>query len=349
MSTISLSDSRRGGIIPPHILERLQAADDEHLARCAETTRRTDRTLLGADAPGPADLLADPDPPSGPARRIYDAQHRMQLPGTLARRENEPDVADREVNEAYDALGATYRFYLEVFGRRSIDDRGLALLGSVHYGQDYMNAFWNGQQMVFGDGDGVIFRPFTRSLDVVAHELTHGVTQNTARLVYQGQSGALNESVSDVFGALTEQYAAGQRADEASWLIGAALLTERVQGRALRDMAHPGTAYDDPRLGQDPQPADMAHYVETRADNGGVHINSGIPNRAFYLAAIGLGGTSWSVAGALWYATLSDPRLPADADFSTFAGVTVARAAADHGADAARIVQQAWQGVGVDA
>jgi Zn-dependent metalloprotease len=201
--------------------------------------------------------------------------------------------------------------------------------------------------MVFGDGDGQLFTRFTISVDVIGHELTHGVTEDEAQLVYQNQSGALNESVSDVFGSLVKQYLKGQTADEADWLIGEGLLAKGVQGRALRDMKNPGTAYDDPTLGKDPQPADMANYVQTAEDNGGVHINSGIPNRAFCLAALNLGGHAWEKAGRIWYETLRDPRLKPSARFTTFARATIRNAGITFGADETKAVTEAWHEVGV--
>ncbi|RJS93091.1 M4 family metallopeptidase [Salinisphaera sp. Q1T1-3] len=337
--------ARRRGIVPPHMLERLKTHADSGLRRCAETTQALDEGLLAVE---PSEAAALPRRAAGLERTLYDANHTQRLPGTPMRGEGDAPVADREVNEGYDDLGATYRFYADVFDRDSIDDAGMPLDGSVHYGRDYMNAFWNGREMVFGDGDGRIFKPFTRSLNVVAHELTHGVTGATIDLVYEGQSGALNESISDVFGAMTEQYANDETAAQASWLIGAELLTEAVQGRALRDMAQPGTAYDDDQLGQDPQPADMAHYVDTRQDNGGVHINSGIPNRAFYLAATALSGHSWVVAGHIWYAALTDSRLARDTDFAGFAAVTTALAEERFDSTTRDAVRKAWQAVGVD-
>ncbi|KZX20044.1 Protease PrtS precursor [Rathayibacter tanaceti] len=194
------------------------------------------------------------------------------------------------IDEAYDGLGAMSAFLQEAYGRDSIDDAWLPLNATVHFGDDYDNAFWDGSRMVFGDGDGQVFRRFTVSRSVIGHELAHGITEYTANLVYRGQSGALNESVSDVFGALLEQFGAGQSATEASWLIGEGLFTDEVQGTALRSMIAPGTAYDDDVLGSDPQPGSMADYVDTEDDNGGVHINSGIPNRAFAVAATALGG-----------------------------------------------------------
>ena len=125
------------------------------------------------------------------------------------------------------------------------------------------------------------------------------MTEHTAGLLYRGQPGALNESISDVFGVLVKQFALGQTAAEADWLVGAELLLPGVQGRALRDMQHPGTAFDDPNLGTDPQPAHMDDYVVTDSDFGGVHINSGIPNRAFVIAALTIGGPAWEDAGRI--------------------------------------------------
>ncbi len=201
--------------------------------------------------------------------------------------EGAPASGDAAVDEAYDGLGATFDLYWDVYERNSIDDEGLPLDATVHYGTDYDNAFWNGQRMVFGDGDGDLFNRFTIAVDVIGHELTHGVTEDEAQLAYFFQPGALNESNSDVFGSLVKQKLLHQTVEEADWLIGAGLFTSNVQGVALRSMKAPGTAYDDPVLGKDPQPAHMRDYVRTYQDNGGVHINSGIPNHAFYLIGPG--------------------------------------------------------------
>jgi hypothetical protein len=215
---------------------------------------------------------------------------------------------------------------------------------TVHYERSYDNAFWDGTQLVFGDGDGTLFGRFTRPVDVLGHELTHAVTERTAGLAYRDQSGALNESVSDVFASCVKQRVLGQDAASADWLIGEGLFLAGVQARALRDMAHPGTAYDDPRLGKDPQVGSMADYVHTTSDNGGVHLNSGIPNRAFQLAAVAIGGTSWEGAGRVWYAALTGGSVVATTDFAGFAAATVAAAGAH--ADA---VHAAWEQVGVTA
>ena len=187
--------------------------------------------------------------------------------------------------------------FKKVFSRNSIDDRGMRIDSTVHYGDCYDNAFWNGRQMVYGDGDGRIFAPFTKALDVIGHELTHGITQCEAGLNYRGQPGALNESFSDVFGCLVKQYRRRQTAKEADWLIGEDLFLPGVKAKAIRSMKAPGTAYDDPVLGKDPQPGHMDDYVVTEEDNGGVHLNSGIPNRAFYELAMRLKGIRLGKSG----------------------------------------------------
>ena len=282
-------------------------------------------------------------------RAIYDARHQQSLPGALVRAEGAKPTGDAAADEAYEGLGATFDFYWNVFQRNSIDDAGLALDATVHFGQNYDNAFWNGERMVFGDGDGKLFNRFTIALDVIGHELTHGVTQDEARLAYSGQSGALNESVSDVFGSLIKQRASKQSAAQADWLIGAGLLARGVKGVALRSMKAPGTAYDDPVLGKDPQPAHMRDYVHTLEDNGGVHINSGIPNHAFYLAASTIGGFAWEKAGRIWYETLRDSNLRPTSGFRRFARLTVVNAGHLFGEGGAeeQAVRAAWNAVGV--
>jgi Zn-dependent metalloprotease len=282
----------------------------------------------------------------GPQRTIADAGHLEQLPGRTVRKEGARATGDAAADEAYDGLGQTWTLYDEVYQRDSLDGHGLPLLGSVHYGTDYDNAFWDGTQMVFGDGDNELFGRFTASLDVIGHELTHGVTEIEAGLVYSGQSGALNESLSDVFGSLVKQHALGQSADEADWLIGAELLRPGVEGVALRSMKAPGTAYDDDVLGKDPQPATMAGYVDTTDDDGGVHTNSGIPNHAFYLASVAAGGNAWETTGKVWYAALRDPALTTTATFAAFAAITVRLATP---ARLKKQVADAWEQVGVSA
>ncbi|MFJ9035890.1 M4 family metallopeptidase [Streptomyces sp. NPDC102406] len=340
-------------IVPPHVLDKVAQAEDSAIAAKArkslerdafERTHRRMTTVIGAPSVAPPPGATD----QKPHRTIYDARHRTELPGRKVRGEGDKPGKDATVNRAYAGLGATFELYLEKFARLSIDGGGLPLNATVHYSEDYNNAFWNGEQMVFGDGDGEIFLDFTLPVDVIGHELTHGVTQYTANLTYFGQPGALNESMSDVFGSLIKQYTLGQTSAEADWLIGAGLLAPRVTGVALRSMKAPGTAYDDDVLGKDPQPADMAHFVKTGRDNGGVHINSGIPNHAFYILAETLGGHAWERAGRIWYDTLTGGELAQDALFTDFAKLTVKAAQARFGGgEEYQAVLKAWEQVGV--
>ncbi|PRB14818.1 M4 family metallopeptidase [Microbacterium sp. MYb62] len=336
------------GVVPSYLLARL--AESGRFPKAAAAARQTltagrppfrARIDLSIDENG--DLVAQLS--DAPNRTISDAGNTQQLPGAVVRGEDDAPVDDSAVNEAFDGLGATFEMLLSAFDRNSLDDAGAPLDATVHYGIDYDNAFWDGERMVFGDGDGEVFQHFTGSLTVIGHELAHGVVQHTANLEYQGQPGALNESIADVFGALTEQYALGQTADQATWLIGAEIFTDAVEGAALRSMIAPGTAYDDDELGRDPQPDHMSGFVRTTEDNGGVHINSGIPNRAFALFATDLGGKAWERAGTVWYRALTGG-LSSTATFTDFADATVATATAIDAATAAA-ARRAWRTVGV--
>ena len=273
---------------------------------------------------------------------IHTAANGSTLPGSVVRTAGDPGSGDTSVDEAADGITATLALYRDAFARSSYDGKGAEVVLTVHYQENYDNAFWNGTQLVFGDGDGKVFGSFTKPVDVLGHEFTHAVTQFTANLTYQGQSGALNESVSDCFGMCVKQRVLGQTAETADWLVGAGIFLPGINARALRDMAHPGTAYDDPTLGKDPQVGVMSDFVVTTDDNGGVHTNSGIPNRAFQLAATAIGGDTWEGAGQIWYDALTGSQVSADTDFAGFAAATIAAAGAH--ADA---VRQAWATVGV--
>lgn len=334
------------GVTPPYILHRIISNGSEEQRHCAQQTLMHVQSLMVSHHPRP---LPHAQQSAGQVHReIYDAENQQQLPGTPVRAEGQASNGDIVVDEAYDYLGVTYDFFWQIFQRNSLDDEGLTLAGTVHYGKDYQNAFWNGQQMVFGDGDGKIFNRFTIAIDVVAHELAHGIVENEAGLIYFRQSGALNESLSDVFGMMVKQFHLGQTTEQADWIIGAGLLAEGIHGMGLRSMSHPGTAYDDLLLGVDPQPSHMHDYVNTREDNGGVHLNSGIPNRAFYLAATALGGYSWEKAGRVWYDTVCDESLPQNADFEIFARYTIRHAAKRFNQTVADTIRQAWETVGVE-
>ena len=341
------------GVIPPYVHEQMAVHGDERTRKNAlaalsvDTTVRAERLV--------ADLTVEAVAAQAVAhkeRRIHTADNTDVLPGTLVRSEGDPAVGDPAADEAYDGLGSTFDLMQDVFGRNSLDDAGMALVATVHYLENYNNAAWDGHQMIFGDGDGQYFNRFTAAVDVIGHELAHGVTTHESDLLYMYQSGALNEHFSDVIGAMVKQYVAvpRQTAADADWIIGAGLFTSAVNGVGIRSMKAPGTAYDDEVLGKDPQPDHMSRFVYTLSDNGGVHINSGIPNRAFYLAATGLGGYSWEKAGRIWYAAMRDPelrRLRWIAQFRDFARLTVKHAAALYGPAEQAVVVDAWQQVGV--
>jgi len=337
-------------ITPPHLLKKLLESKDADVRQAALNTliatarlrgERAVRSLLAAAAPGNS------------RRTIFDLHHSTSLSAaTTVRTEDGPLASDPSANRAFDGLGKTRDFYDKVLGRNSIDDHGMRLDGYVHRGRQYNNAFWDGQHMVFGDGDGVIFTDFTGSLDVIGHELTHGVTEFAAGLEYHNQSGALNESVSDVFGSVVKQWSLKQTADKADWLIGADIFTPSIGADALRSMKAPGTAYNNPTMGKDPQPAHMRNYVELadteEEDFGGVHINSGITNKAFYLTATGIGGYSWEAPAHIWYESLkaSSP----NTQFKEFAETTYAKAGLLYGGGGLqqRAVLAAWGEVGIE-
>jgi Zn-dependent metalloprotease len=342
-------------IIPPHILRHLadHGEDDEQRRRAqmaleqsahARGHREAMRNVTGLLLAAQAEAIVERQ------RMVYDAKHKRTLPGKLVRAEGAKATGDEAVDEAYEGSGITFEFYNLVFGRNSIDGKGLRIDSSVHYSNNFANAQWNGRQMLYGDGDGgYLFHRFTSSIDVIAHELTHGVTQYSAALDYENQSGALNEHFSDVFGILVKQYHLKQTAAKSDWIIGEGIFTKRVHGVGVRSMKAPGTAYDDPRIGKDPQPSHMAKYVRKHADNGGVHVNSGIPNHAFYLFATALGGKAWEVPGKIWYVTLTE-KLKHNASFQACADATFAVAGQLHGpgSEPQRALAAAWKKVGIE-
>jgi Zn-dependent metalloprotease len=336
-------------IVPPYILEALSKhADEATMARARQTLILTER--LTAQRMFLANAPQTISSHQSERRTICDLHHDDFLPGRVARREGDPPVVDPAINQAYDNAGTTYDFFEKVFNRRSIDGKNMRLLSSVHYSKHYDNAFWNGEQMVYGDGDGVVFGSFTNALDVIAHELTHGVTQMTCNLTYHGESGALNESISDVFGSMVKQWHLKQTVDEADWLIGDGLIADKKFGRALRSLKAPGTAYDNMWMGgKDPQPAHYRDYDRSRSDEGGVHVNSGIPNHAFYLAARELSGHSWQTAGSIWYDALTSDGIFPTCTFAQFASRTVEVASKQTHPAAAKAIRHAWHLVGVTA
>jgi len=343
-------------ILPPHIQKQIaENGTDAQRSRVLQTIQLTDQLQAARQAMGGIPSGGTPAAAAAVKQRIvYSADNATNLPGRVLRQEGGPPTGDPAADEAYEGAGATYDLYWEIYQRNSVDGLGLRLDSTVHYDKNYENAFWNGQQMVYGDGDEDlppdqrIFNRFTIAIDVIGHELTHGVTQYTGNLDYANQPGALNESFSDVFGSLVKQYKLGQAAQDADWIIGQGLFTPNVKGVGIRSMKAPGTAYDDPVLGKDPQPATMQGYVTTTDDNGGVHINSGIPNHAFYLTAIEIGGFAWIKTGKIWYVTLRD-KIKSTSNFQDVANLTYATAGELFGVNSLeqQAVSKGWAGVGI--
>jgi Zn-dependent metalloprotease len=335
-------------IVPPYMLDRLARSSDPKVrdlairAIASSAAARATRCTLAAM---PA-MAAVPSPAGNKHRLVYDARQKETLPGKLVRQEGGRASKDTAVDEAYTYSGYTYDFYRKRLGRNSLDDHGMTLISSVHVGRKMDNAFWNGEQMAYGDGDGVIFTRFTRSIDVCGHELTHGVVTHTCNLDYQDESGALNEHLADVFGSLVKQWKKGQTAKQADWLIGPDIMGPRTTAKALRTFTAEKAYQNDPYLGTDPQPKRLKDKYTGSDDNGGVHINSGIPNHAFYLVAMALGGRAWEKAGQVWYDAMLT--LKPSSRFKDMVRVTVqcARTRFGAGSREQKAVTAAWKGVG---
>jgi Zn-dependent metalloprotease len=345
-------------ILPPFLLERLSQSDNARVRDSALQNLQLGAQIRASRAfvsqlPSAVLRYGVTTGKGRLQREVYDQGKRNPpdrfLPGKLRRAEGDPRVGDPAVDEAYDYAGATWRLYRNIYGRNSLDDQGMTLVQTVHAGVGYDNAFWDGRQMVYGDGDGVIFQRFTRSVDVVAHELTHGVVQYTSGLEYQGEPGALNEHFADVFGSLVRQYRKRHTAKKADWLIGKEILVPAPTRVALRSMAEPGSGYrNDPQLGDDPQPSHYQNRYKGSGDYGGVHINSGIPNHAFYLAATKAGGYSWNTVGKVWYQVMQN--LLPTSDFAECAKQCRAVAntmAPKLGQKVVKAVDDAWSAVGL--
>ncbi|GGH36592.1 peptidase [Dyadobacter endophyticus] len=336
--------------IPPYVLDELAKSTDpkvrkEIVETIEETAKaRATRSLL-AELPVVAALPSD----GTKQRLIYDMKNKpFPLPGVLARAENSPMTSDPAVNEAFDNSGITYDFYKNILNRNSIDDRGMPLISSVHFGSRFENAQWDGRQMMYGDGADRFLR-FTRSLEVVAHELTHGVIQHTCNLVYQGQSGALNEHFADAFGIIIEQWHKNQpvNAPNVDWFIGGEIIQPIANVKGIRTFTADKAYINNPLFGTDPQPKHMRDIFTGNDDNGGVHFNSGIPNHAFYLIALKIGGNIWGTTAKIWYETMKS--LHRDSQFQDAAenSYRIAGELFGQGSNEQLAVEEGWKGVGI--
>lgn len=304
---------------------KLRIARQKHL-RAAES-------LLPTAAPAAA--------PFPPADVVYDCRHGNTLPGVLV--SNPGSSSDATAKRAYLETQSVAKFYKDVFGRNSIDNAGMSLISSIHYSVKYNNAFWNGSQMTYGDGDGNIFVDFTKSNDVIGHELTHGVTERTLGLSYANQPGGLNESMSDVFGSMFRQWEAKQDVTKADWLIGKEILGPGAVSRGftcLRDLSNPAAKHC-----LSPQPTKFSQYQ----DGMDPHESSGIPNFAFYKAAMAIGGKSWEKTGKIWYQALTTSGSSPNMKMSVFANKTRTLAGSLFPSDPSikTAVDKAWKAVGL--
>lgn len=304
-------------IIPDDVLLRFASDPDlsdevrqalHHTAAISKRVRalRTENaalTLTAIQLPLPRIPIPFPRPHILPAAHVYDCHHTTSLPGVQVA--NPGASADGAIKRAYVESESVAKFYWDNFQRDSIDGHHMTLVSSTHYGVNYNNAFWNGAQMTYGDGDGQIFLDFTLGDDVIGHELTHGVTQHSLGLVYSGEAGGLNESMSDVFGSMFRQWEKKQTVTAADWLIGADIMGPVAKKKGytcLRNMAAPK---DTHAMASQPD-----HYYPG-IGNLDPHYSSGVPNFAFYKAAKAIGGHSWEKAGKVWYKALTNaPPVP---------------------------------------
>jgi Zn-dependent metalloprotease len=346
-------------IVPPYMLNKLMESSNKKVADLAINSNfrsfrfRNDRTFFQNANLRQKTVLGVVSTAAVKATMqmsVYDCKQKTDFRGAKKLWDSKTNrkiisVAGRNVIKGGKA---SWDFYSQLFGRNSIDNRGLPILQYVHYDKGMDNAFWDGRRMVYGDGDGIIFSSFTNDIDVIGHELTHGVTENESNLVYENQAGALNESFSDIFGIMIKQRYNNQDVKKSNWLIGEKVM--KGAKYALRSMKAPGTGYKNhPDLGDDPQPATMDKYLNlpntASGDWGGVHINSGIPNFAFYVAAFNMGGYSWEKAGRIWYAVLTDRALSQNAKFTDVKNLTISHAEKIFGINSAEVkaVKQGWQ------
>jgi len=340
-------------IVPQRVLERfandqdLTAEQRQYFVDAAKLEREwrkarvatakfanLSRTIL----PAPVRAIAPAVPPSV---LVFDCQEGTTLPGIQIA--NPGASADETAQRTFDETTALANFYQVAFGRNSLDNAGMTLLSSIHYSDKYNNAFWNGSQMTYGDGDGNIFIDFTKSNDVIGHELSHGLTQFTAGLAYSNQAGGLNESISDVFGSMFRQWQAKQTVNTADWLIGKEIMGPGAIARGftcLRDMSNPAAKHC-----LAPQPTNFRDY-----QNGmDPHESSGIPNFAFYKAAKAIKGHSWDTAGKIWYNALTGFAPSPNMKMKVFANRTRKLAGTQFPNDPAikTAVDNAWKAVGL--
>jgi Zn-dependent metalloprotease len=337
-------------IIPRDVLERLSKdislpesdrKNFAHMAKFEAHWRKVRSLLTPSNALALQSLSNNAAVAAAPAITVYDCKTGTSLPGTPIN--NPSSATDPTAQRAFVQTTAVAEFYKTVFGRNSVDNLAMTLQSSIHYGVKYNNAFWNGTQMTYGDGDGNIFVDFTKGNDVICHELTHGVTQFTSQFGYTNEVGGLNESVSDVFGSMFRQWSQKQSVTQADWLIGKDIMGPGAITKGLtclRDMSNPGGSHC-----LAPQPSHFSQYQKGMDP----HYSSGIPNFAFYKAAMSIGGNSWDKAGQIWYQALTGFKKSPAMKMKTFANRTRSLANKLYPGDATvyQAIDKAWSDVGL--
>ena len=354
-------------ILPPEMVKNIKVKGGKKERRWAEELEvEADRyrSLRSRSIPTsafkPVPKVKDGDKGSK-IREVYD----VQQPNSF-RKEGDPKCGNPDVDAAFEFAGAVYDFFFDQFRRDSLDGKGFKMVARVNYRihpkKPYPNAQWDltDKEMKYGEGclkkdkerygEGYgIYNSFSRDLSISAHEHAHGIIQFSGGLEYHSQAGALNESIADVFASMVVQYAGKKNVHEASWLIGENVFHKQnrnyVSGMALRSLKAPGQAYDHKVMGKDIQPFHMDAYDPDR----GPHVNSGIPNHAFYLLAIQLGGYSWEKAGRIWYNSLEKADNPL-IRFDEWANLTVQEAIGLFGSESeeALLTRRAWKLVGLN-
>lgn len=358
--------------LPPWILKNRLAHDNnledtrlcyQHIQLLLDKHGRSDDSTTFSEPGYPAEKKSA-DNPLAAHRRVIHLKNLTVVPGLYYREDKKAKNAqhtatvksDTDTDNMFEYLEIIYTFFADVFDYESFDNHNATISAMTHYGRGYCNAFWNGTHLVFGAGDltassSPLFMSFAQ-LDIATHEYGHAVIDHLSPLMYNRQSGALNESICDVFTVMLGHYQQQHKSHEGDWSIGRTLFTKSSGIKALRSLSAPGSAYNHPTIGRDKQISHMRDYIElpdnAENDNGGVHRYSGIPNHAFYHFATALGGYSWEIAGQVWFDTLRHANLPPECDFLMFARETVLIAQDNYGDNTAGILLNAWDAVGLN-
>ena len=352
------SGVRSSGIIPGYMLEEMARRNPNEREQLLRTRDITAKLLAEKKAGAKIEAvratiqpvtaaIMSPRTRRGPTREVWDAMENKGQ-GANVRYEGLPPTGDADVDLCYELAGLVYEYYREVHGWDSIDGQHGNLVSRVHFRAEppkpFNSAFWDGDLMTYGSGDGVFFNTFVHRF-VSGHEFTHGVNGCKVKLFHWGQTATLSEHIADAFGAFIEMYAQKLSVEQYHWIAVRGIHREGIKSVGLRNMADPGTAFDDPRIGKDRQPNHMSGYVQTSDDDGGAHINNGIPNRALAIFAKAVGGYAWELVAPVWFEARD--RMNEKATFASFAFDTMAACNKLGFGKESNKLELAWAAVGV--